>query len=91
MVANGYDGLDRRVERGIDCEAGLYRVRNRMYHCSLARFLQRDPIAYADASDVYEYLRRKRNPMGGDEERESNGPGAVQYDVTFLVARETYR
>ena len=38
-----------------DTETGLYHVRHRVYHPTLARWLQRDPIGYVDGMGLYEY------------------------------------
>ncbi len=40
-----------------DDETHLYHVRNRMYHPSLGRWLQRDPLLYVDGMNLYEYVR----------------------------------
>ena len=45
-----------------DPETGLYHVRNRMYHPTLGRWLQRDPLGYVDGMSLYEYVRS--NPSG---------------------------
>ena len=39
-----------------DAETGLYHVRNRMYHPTLGRWLQRDPKGYVDGMGLYEYV-----------------------------------
>ena len=39
-----------------DSESGLYHVRNRMYHTTLGRWLQRDPKGYVDGMGLYEYV-----------------------------------
>jgi len=39
-----------------DPETGLYHVRYRMYHPTLGRWLQRDPVGYADGMGLYEYV-----------------------------------
>ncbi len=38
-----------------DPETGLYHVRHRMYHPTLGRWLQRDPLGYVDGNELYEY------------------------------------
>ena len=38
-----------------DTETGLYGVRFRMYHPTLGRWLQRDPVGYLDATNLYQY------------------------------------
>ncbi len=49
-----------------DGETHLYYVRNRMYHPPLGRWLQRDPVGYADGMSLYEYMRS--NPTVGTDE-----------------------
>ena len=39
-----------------DSETGLYHVRHRSYHPTLGRWLQRDPVGYADGMGLYEYV-----------------------------------
>jgi RHS repeat-associated protein len=43
----------------LDPESGLYYNRNRMLHPLLGRFLQRDPMGYADGMNVYEYTKSR--------------------------------
>ena len=38
-----------------DTETGLHSVRFRAYHPTLGRWLQRDPVGYLDATNLYEY------------------------------------
>ena len=38
-----------------DEESGLYHVRHRMYHPTLGRWLQRDPLGYVDGMGLYAY------------------------------------
>jgi RHS repeat-associated protein len=39
-----------------DSETGLYDVRNRTYHPTPGRWLQRDPLGYIDGPSLYEYV-----------------------------------
>ncbi len=39
-----------------DDESGLYHVRHRSYHPTLGRWMQRDPIGYADGTNSYGYV-----------------------------------
>lgn len=39
-----------------DPETGLYHVRNRMYHPTLGRWLQRDPLRYINGMSLYQYV-----------------------------------
>jgi RHS repeat-associated protein len=39
-----------------DADTGLYLVRNRIYHPTLGRWVQRDPLGYVDGMSLYEYL-----------------------------------
>jgi RHS repeat-associated protein len=54
--------------REYDSNTRLYHYRNRTYHPSLARFLQRDPKGYVDGLNLYAYVRnnplRYVDPMG---------------------------
>jgi len=45
-----------------DPETSLYDVRNRAFHATLGRWLQRDPMGYHDGNSLYEYVRS--NPIG---------------------------
>jgi RHS repeat-associated protein len=58
--ADGVSDVDNRtLYAGYhhDSETGLYHVRNRMYHPTLGRWVQRDPLGYVDGMSVYEYCR----------------------------------
>jgi len=56
--------------------AGVYDVRNRMYHPTLGRWLQRDPIGYVDATNLYGYVRS--DPVG---RRDPRGLEAIKEDT----------
>ena len=43
--------------RPLDTETGLYDFRNRVYHPTLGRWLQRDPVGYVDGMGLYEFVR----------------------------------
>jgi RHS repeat-associated protein len=45
-----------------DRETGLYQVRNRTYHPTLGRWIQKDPLGYDDGMNLYEYV--ESNPTG---------------------------
>jgi len=51
-----------------DGETGLYHVRHRVYHATLARWVQRDPAGYVDGMGLYEYAGsnsiRSTDPSG---------------------------
>ena len=49
--------------RRLDEETGLYYYRARYYNVVDGRFLQRDPLGYADGMNLYEYV--KNNPISG--------------------------
>jgi RHS repeat-associated protein len=51
--ANAYLFQGRRL----DGETDLYYFRNRMYSAAIGRFVQRDPLEYADVINLYEFAR----------------------------------
>jgi RHS repeat-associated protein len=55
--ANTYQNEVLYAGYRFDFETGLYHVRNRMYHPTLGRWLQRDPKGYVDGMSLYEYCR----------------------------------
>jgi RHS repeat-associated protein len=77
-----------------DPETQLYLARNRVYHSTLGRWMQRDPIRYADSLNLYEYVRSSPNnrldpyglqETGGLPTSLSSGAGGTGGDVgTFL-------
>ena len=62
--------------RLLDGYSGVYDVRNRMYHPTLGRWLQRDPIGYVDATNLYGYVRS--DPVG---RRDPRGLEAIKEDM----------
>jgi len=52
----------------LDAETSLYHVRHRMYHPTLGRWLQRDPLGYVDGMSLYAYCGNSpesvTDPMG---------------------------
>ena len=67
-ATSSYDNVVLYCGYRWDGETGLYHVRHRMYHPTLGRWLQRDPIGYADGMGVYEYVEaqvtRATDPFG---------------------------
>ncbi|MBN1315001.1 MAG: RHS repeat-associated core domain-containing protein, partial [Anaerolineales bacterium] len=57
QVGNPYLFTGRRW----DAETGLYHYRTRAYHPERGRYLQRDPLGYADGMNLYQYARS--NPV----------------------------
>jgi len=41
---------------GFDAETGMYNVRNRNFHPTLGRWIERDPPGYVDGMNLYQYV-----------------------------------
>jgi len=63
--ASDYDNEIRFCGYRYDPESALYHVRNRMYHATLGRWLQRDPLGYVDGMSLYEYCGSR--PVTGSD------------------------
>jgi len=46
----------------LDAESGMFQVRNRNYHPTLGRWIERDPEGYVDGMSLYQYCQS--NPVG---------------------------
>jgi RHS repeat-associated protein len=67
-------------------EPGLYDFKARMYHPSLGRFLQSDPIGYGDGMNIYAYVRA--NPVNLVDPTGRNGQsGPGCYPSLYNVVR----
>ncbi len=56
ITASAYGNSYGFTGRRWDAETGLWYYRNRMYHASIGRFLQRDPAGYVDGVNLYAYV-----------------------------------
>jgi len=52
---SSYDNVVLYCGYHLDSETGLYHVRNRMYHATLGRWIQRDPVGYLDGAGLYQF------------------------------------
>ena len=64
-ATSSYDNVVLYCGYRWDGETGLYHVRHRMYHATLGRWMQRDPIGYADGMGLCEYARSE--PTGATD------------------------
>jgi len=60
-IASNYANTVLFAGYRFDSETGLYHVRHRMYHATLGRWIQRDPIGYGDGMGLYAYVAA--NPL----------------------------
>ena len=78
--------------RRYDSETGLYYYRMRYYSPDLGRFLQPDPIGYADGMNIYAYVGNNPlnfiDPWGLFEEPGWQGP--VEKLIDIIEATEPY-
>jgi len=96
----------RFQSRRLDAETGLYYFRNRYLSPTLGRFMQRDPVGYADGMNLYECVRSQ--PTAASDamglvsprsiwkcvksilEAEEEGKKAMKKDADFSVAYTAY-
>jgi RHS repeat-associated protein len=89
IPANGLTTVfgNRRGFAGYEIDAAtvgsgmtLYHVRNRVYHATLGRWLQRDPLGYIDGANLYQYSQsdpiNRTDPFGLSSGEGPGGPGA---------------
>src|SRR5579862_1493047 len=81
---NLYAGYRREVE------TGLYQVRNRYYHATVGRFIQRDPVGYsAGTMNLYEYVGSTPTDLtdpsglGGGGVSSKNGDVCIDKSIEF--------
>ncbi len=61
VTSSSIDNPYRFTGRRFDEESGVYYYRARQYDPSIGRFLQRDPLGYADSTNIFKYVHN--NPV----------------------------
>src|SRR6056297_2682023 len=85
---SGYGNPYMYTARRFDDESGLYYYRNRHYSPGIKRFVQPDPIGYADGMNIYAYCGNSPvnyvDPLGLEKE------GNVNYEDPLAYRARVY-